>query len=94
MSIGSSLGATERSFTPRLIDVIVALEKQGIQDRADYYKFVLLPFLSLAYNTSADSLMLMTLDGLLELSQLPQKPIKYIGWETFHFGRAAFVDND
>jgi hypothetical protein len=35
----------------------------------------------------------MAIDDLVELPNMPQKPLKYEGWDTFHFGRAAFVSD-
>lgn len=84
---------TEQSAIPRLIDVIVALEKRGKQEDAYYYKTIYPLFISLVYNIPEDKVMLMTIDEISELVKLPQKPLKYEGWDTFFFGKAAFNGN-
>ena len=95
MSIGSSHGETEQSptYEPRLVDFVATLKKLGEQKEADYYTLVFAPFLSLTYNISIDEIMMMSISELSKLSERPQKPLKYEGWSTFHFGRAAFGDN-
>lgn len=93
MSTESLHGETEQSPTPRLIDVIVALRKQGEHEDADYYASVFPLFLSVVYNVSIDEIVMMPIDKLLKLSERPHKPLKYEGWNTFHFGRAAFDNN-
>ena len=95
MSTGSLHGATERSpiREARLIDIVATLEKQGEQDEADYYAMVFAPFLSITYGVSVDEIMEMSIDELSTLSEMPQKPLKYEGWDTFYFGRAAFGNN-
>jgi len=83
----------EQSATFRLIDVVAALEKRGRQDDADYYKTIYPLFISLIYGIPEDEVMLMTVDKISELARLPQKPLKYEGWDTFFFGKGAFNGN-
>lgn len=77
----------------RVRDVVSALEKRGRHDEAHYYS-VIYPFIvAFVYGVSDEEVMNMPVDDLVELSTLPQKPSKYEGWNTFHFGRAAFDNN-
>ena len=83
---------TEQSPILRLRDVVAALEKRGRHDEAEYYA-VTYPFLiGLIYDLPEGEIMDMALDDLFELPNVPQKPLKYEGWNTFYFGRAAFAD--
>ena len=83
---------TEQSAILKLRDVVAALEKRGRHDEAEYYSVLYPLFLSLTYDVSQDEVMDMSLDDLFELPNIPQKPLKYEGWNTFYFGRAAFAD--
>ena len=83
----------ETSVTPRLRDVVAALEKSERQEEADYYS-ITYPFLiDLIYGIPEDEVMDMSIDDLAELPNLPQKPLKYEGWNFWH-GGAAFVNKD
>ena len=93
MSIESLRGVTEQLPILRLIDVVSALEKRGRQEDADYYGGFYPLFISLIYDIPEDEVMLMNIDEISELSMLPQKPLKYEGWNTFFFGKAAFNGN-
>jgi len=83
---------TEQSAIPepRLIDVVVALESRGEQEDADYYRLIYAPFLSVIYEIDENELLYMTINEISQLPELPLKPLKYEGWNTFFFGRAAF----
>ncbi len=84
---------TETSVILRVRDVVSALEKRGRHDEALYYSTIYPFLLGLIYGCSEEEIMDMPVDDLVELSNLPQKPLKYEEWDTFHFGRAAFGDS-
>ncbi len=74
---------------PSLRDVVAALEKRGRQEEAGYYS-TLYPFIIGAiYGLTEEETMDMSLNDLAELPDLPQKPLKYEGWNFWH-GGAAF----
>lgn len=75
---------------PRLIDVILALEERDEVTEAEYYRFIYAPFLSAFYDIEEEKILCMTIDEISQLPDLPAKPLKYEGWDTFYFGRAAF----
>ncbi|GAJ00534.1 unnamed protein product [marine sediment metagenome] len=83
----------ETSPILRLRDWIAALEKRELHDEVEYYSTIYPFFLSLAYDVPQEEIMDMTIDDLAKLSSMPQKPLKYDGWNTFYFGRAAFGNN-
>lgn len=84
---------TEQSPILRVRDVVAALEKRGRHEEAHYYSTIYAFLVGLMYGLSEEEVMDISVDDLVELSTLPQKPLKYDGWDTFHFGRAAFVDS-
>ena len=83
----------DKSPTPRLRDVVAALEKRGRQPEADYYSKVYPFVIWWVYGVPEEEVMNMPIDDIVELPNLPQKPLKYEGWNTFYFGRAAFVNS-
>lgn len=94
MNIGSSLGETEQFpiREPRLIDVIVALEKRDRQDEANYYREVYPMLINIIYDIPEDKVLSMAVDDIAKLIKQPIKPLKYEGWDTFFFGKATFND--
>lgn len=84
---------TVTSVTPRLKDVVAALEQRDRHEEAEYYREIFPFLLSLVYGVPQEEIMGMAIDDLVELPNMPQKPLKYEGWDTFHFGRAAFGNN-
>ena len=84
---------TKETSPIRLRDWVASLEKRGLHDEVEYYSTIYPLFLSWAYDISQEEIMSMTIDDLAKLSSIPRKPLKYEGWDTFHFGRAAFGNN-
>ena len=82
---------TEQLPILRLIDVIAAWETRGEQDKADYYRLIYVPYVSIYYGLSEEMVLHISIDELSKLPVVPQEPLKYEGWDTFIFGRCAFA---
>ena len=77
---------------PRLIDIVVALEKQGRLDDAEYYGATYPLLLSLIYDIPLEDVLSMTVETISKLEVPPEKPLKYEGWNFWH-GGAAFANS-
>lgn len=77
-----------RAMSVRLADVVAALRERGEYDEADYCEIVI-PFeICIKHGFGMDEVLEMTMDEVEAWYSIPEKPLKYSGW-NFWWGTEA-----
>ena len=74
----------------KLRDMIQALQDRGRYEEALIYRTLIPAQLYLRQGLSEKRVLNMTLDEIEIQMRLPEKPLKYEGWDTFVWGSAAY----
>jgi len=78
-------------MTPlKLREIIVALHQKGRHDEAEFYQLTTVLQLMTLQGFSESRILDMTVDEVDAYLKLPQKPLKYEGW-NFWWGKEAIV---
>ena len=73
----------------KLREMVEALELRGRNEEALIYRTLIPAQLYLRQRISEKQALNMTLDEIEAYMKLPEKPVKYEGWDTFIWGEAA-----
>ena len=73
----------------KLRDMIQALQERGRYEEALIYRTLISAQLYLKQGLSEKRVLNMTVDEIEVQMRLPEKPLKYEGWDTFIWGSAA-----
>ena len=74
----------------KLRDMIQALQERGRYEEALIYRTLISAQLYLKQGLSEKRVLNMTLDEIEVQMRLPEKPLKYDGWNTFIWGESAY----
>ena len=77
------------SRTPDFASVLKALEERGRIAEAIAYKLYVVEYMSYAHQLSEEDVLKLSMEQVNTLLQVPPRPLKYRGWDTFYWGGAV-----